>query len=168
MLGDVTDVNRANAETSEESFTRWIVSDRLDIIRDVLNGPYLEMFGAQDDVEFDYQDPVPENREADNAELTTKVTMACALVAARFDPQESLEAVGLPAIDYTGNPKVTAAPEAIPGSPETAVGGQDSEEDPGLGELAAAALALREITDGEIRDMIDALGYIGNGHGGAR
>lgn len=110
MLGIVDDVNRANAETAEESFGRWSVIPRLDRRRDTLNCKLLPMFGAED-VEFDYEDPLPGNRADDNAELTAKASAAQALVDAGYDPEMVLEVVGLPAMDFVGQPKSLSGPE---------------------------------------------------------
>jgi HK97 family phage portal protein len=152
MIGDVDDVNRANAETAEETFARWLVSERLDLIRDVLNGPYLTLFGAQDQVEFDYDDPVPDNREADNFELTTKCNAASTLVAAGYDPEDVLEVVGLPAMSFTGATAVEAAPEINPEVelPEAAEGQGGDTADEAQAELARAfrEIANREVIEG--------------------
>jgi len=112
MLGNSDDVNRANAQTAEEVFGRWKVIPRLDRIRDTLNNVFLPMFGATGEgVEFDYVNPLPDDREADNAELTAKTTAWAALVNAGADPDDAAEVVGLPAMKMVAVP---ALPPPVP------------------------------------------------------
>src|SRR5258708_4974386 len=73
MLGVSDDVNRANAQTGQEVFAAWGTVPRLDRKKDVLNNRLLPMFGSTGTgVEFDYVNPVPANRELDQAELTDR------------------------------------------------------------------------------------------------
>ncbi len=60
LLGDVEDVNRANAEAAEVVFSRWLLVPRLNRWRTMLNDDFLPAFGSvgQGWV-FDYNDPVP-------------------------------------------------------------------------------------------------------------
>jgi len=155
MTGDVADVNRANAETAEETFTRWIISDRLDITKDVLNGPYLEMFGAQDSVEFDYDDPTPDNRTLDNNELTAKVAAFVALVGKGVDPDSAAETVGLPNMKMSEPdpvPAAIAAPDA-PAAIEPA-------STPAELEQASIANAFRQLADKELTEMAHVFGSL--------
>jgi HK97 family phage portal protein len=118
MLGVSDDVNRANAQTGQEVFSAWTVVPRLDRKRDVLNNRLLPMFGsAGADVEFDYVNPVPANRELDQSELTAKATAVQLLVAAGFEPDDVLEVVGLPQMDLAATAVQAAAPAPLPGSP---------------------------------------------------
>lgn len=101
MLGTVEDVNRANAQTAEEVFTAWGTLPRLDRRRGTLNFKLLPMFGDPT-VEFDYEDPSPNNRADDNEELAAKAKAAQMLVDAGYDPEDVLEVVGLPAMNFVG------------------------------------------------------------------
>ena len=88
---------------------RWKISPRLDRWRDVLNSQLLPLFGATGDgVEFDYVYPMPQNREQDALELTTKANAALALITAGYDQHDVLETVGLPdmkvALNLTSEP----------------------------------------------------------------
>lgn len=113
MLGVSDDVNRANAQTGMEMFAAWVIAPRLTRKRDVLNNMLLPLFGAAGaDVEFDFENPVPVNRELDQAELTSKATAVQVLVAAGFKPADVLEVVGLPEMGLAPKPKVVAAPPA--------------------------------------------------------
>lgn len=146
MLGTATDVNRANAQTAEEVFVGWQTLPRLERRRDTLNCKLLPMFGSTGQgVEFDFEDPSPDNREADNAELTAKATAAATLVNAGFDPADVLEAVGLP--DMGVVEKATQAPALppgwVPGAPPAAPDDPAQAGDP-------AALLRRVLSDGRV------------------
>lgn len=105
MLGNSDEVNRSNAQTAEEVFSRWKIQPRLDLLKDTLNHQYLPMFGSTgDNVEFDYVNASPDDREADNAELTAKANAAAALVQAGFDPADVCEVVGLPDMALIATP----------------------------------------------------------------
>lgn len=104
MLGNSQDVNKANAEAGEISFARWIVVPRVERFKQALNHRLLPMFGA-DDLEFDYDKVVPEDREADDRERTSKTGAAKTLIDAGFDPAETLAALELPEIAYKGRPQ---------------------------------------------------------------
>src|SRR4029078_11740631 len=77
-LGDVQDVNRASADASKAYMAESLTVPRLERIKAALNFEFLPMFGMGDRYEFDYDNPVPEDRETENSTLTTKVN---ALVA---------------------------------------------------------------------------------------
>lgn len=148
MLGTVDDVNRANAATAEEIFVGWQTIPRLDRRKDTLNYKLLPMFypqGSDVPVEFDYEDPSPDNREEDNAELTAKATAAKTLIDAGFDPGDVLEVVGLP--DMTVLEKATQAPALPPGwVPGQPAPGNAPAQDGG----ALAALLTRVLNDGYV------------------
>lgn len=99
MLGTVDDVNRANAEAGEVMFARWLVVPDLEAVKDALNNQLLPLFGtAARGLEFDFENPVPEDRELTARELTAKADAARTLVDAGFSPEAVLSAVGLPEI----------------------------------------------------------------------
>ncbi len=101
MLGSVDDVNRAQGEASVAMFAQWLVVPRLERWREMLNSQFLPLFGPQGKgVEFDFDDPVPSNYEANNAERDSKVNAAVALVGAGFDPVETLAALDLPPLTF--------------------------------------------------------------------
>jgi HK97 family phage portal protein len=134
MLGTVEDVNRANAQTAEEVFVAWSEIPRLDRRKETLNTKFLPLFYPQVTnpalvpVEFDYDDPSPVNQEAAINEMAAKVTAACALVDAGYDPHDALEAVGLPDMDVAE--KATQMPVAPPGwVPAPPAGGDGASAD---------------------------------------
>jgi HK97 family phage portal protein len=109
MLGAVDDVNRANAEAAEVVFARWMIVPRLERIKGALNSDFLPLFGGTTDgLEFDYCNPVPEDREAEVKALTAKTNGVAALVSAGFDSAEACAAVGLPIMRWTGPTGVVA------------------------------------------------------------
>lgn len=121
MLGNSTDVNRANAQTAEEVHISWHEIPRLKRLRTVLNHMLLPMFGStSENREFDFEDPSPTSSEDANDELTAKSKALALLVATGFDPMDACEVVGLPYMRYVGPP--LGAPNPIAGQ----TGGQAS------------------------------------------
>lgn len=111
LLGSVDDVNRANAEAGEVVFARWLIVPRLERIKAALNYDLLPLFGpTTQGLEFDYCSPVPEDEEAENAELTARSNAAAALAAAGWEPDDVLHAVGLPPMRWRGTQAAAAVP----------------------------------------------------------
>ena len=106
MLGNSDDVNRANAQTAEEVHVAWHEIPRLRRQRNVLNAPYLGMFaGTGENVEFDFDNPMPPSANEANEELTVKSNAVQLLVEAGFDAHDALRVVGLPDMGWTAPPK---------------------------------------------------------------
>lgn len=103
LLGDVDDVNRANAEAAEVLYTRWLINPRLDQFRQALNTRFLPMFKDGDKYEFDYNNPIPEDAEGQRAERDSQVANAIALINAGFEPVETLRVLDLPEIPFVGS-----------------------------------------------------------------
>lgn len=95
MLGLSEDVNRANADAGEVSFARWITSPRAARWQDMTNNTYLKLFTGGDTLEMEHDRVVPEDREADDRERTSRANAAVAL-AAVWEPDDALAVVGLP------------------------------------------------------------------------
>lgn len=95
MLGLSEDVNRANADAGEVSFARWISSMRTSRWQDMLNNTYLPMFTGGDTLVMEHDRVVPEDREADDRERTSRANAAVAL-ATIWEPEDVLVAMGLP------------------------------------------------------------------------
>lgn len=101
-LGATDDVNRANADAAEVFLARWLIVPRLRRTRAVWNHRILPMYGtAGQGLEFDYDSPVPEDAEAEAAQLTAKANAAKTLRDAGYDPGDILTTVGLPAMRHT-------------------------------------------------------------------
>ncbi len=125
LLGAVDDVNRANAEAAEVVMARWLVAPRLERIKQALNNDFLPLFfgkGAQVPLEFDYENPVPDDREADNAELTAKAGALKVYVELGATWESACEALGLPEMEFEKPepppaPAGFGAPALPPGKP---------------------------------------------------
>lgn len=113
MLGLSETVNRANAEAAEATFARWLVTPRLERIKQALNCYFLPMFGSSAaNLEFDYCEHIPEDREMASKELTGKADAALALITAGYYAPEVLEAVGLPDMAF-GSPDADPEKELL-------------------------------------------------------
>jgi HK97 family phage portal protein len=139
MLGTSEDVNRANAQTAEEVFVSWQTTPRLERRKNTLNSKYLPMFGEglEDKLEFDYEDPNADNRELDNMEMQTKAQAANLLISTGFDPDDVLEAVGLPSMFFKA--PITPKPLPVEAPPSSAggigVGTPESDSDKQLNDI---------------------------------
>ncbi len=101
MTGATEDVNKAVADANERMFGRYLIRPRLCKIQTGL-AELLRRYGdTGKGLEFDYADPVPEDREADSNERITKAQSAKLLVEAGYDAAEVLEVVGLPEMKWT-------------------------------------------------------------------
>ena len=107
LLGDVEDVNRANAEAAEVVFARWLIEPRLRRLRTALNDDLLPQFGPSlsRGYEFDFDPVVPPNAAELRADQRARSLSAKEFVLAGMDPDGTLEAFGLPEIGYLGPPK---------------------------------------------------------------
>lgn len=115
MLGVVEDVNRSNIEGSEYIFAKYKLVNRLERIKGVFNGPYLSMFGMTGQgLEADYDNPVPDDWQADSETLKTYAHAALELIEAGYDPDDVASGIGLPAMKYIGPPAKLPLPKAVP------------------------------------------------------
>jgi hypothetical protein len=121
-LGTVDDVNRASAEAGALMLARGHTVPRLERIKGALNNDFLPMFGMTGKgLEFDYKSPVPEDREADNAERESKAIAFKALTDAGVDHADAAQAVGLPTMKVRLITPVVVAPPVAPAAPTPAV-----------------------------------------------
>jgi hypothetical protein len=163
LTGSVDDVNRANAEANEVMFARWLLVPRLERIKQALNNDFLPLFGtAAKGLEFDYDNPVPDDRELASAELTARANAAKALADAGWEPAGVLSAVGLPEISY-GAP--AAVPEPAPsGRPARAFLGRSrtrgTADHPEPPDMAAAMAAVQASHDKALNALIAEWGPI--------
>jgi HK97 family phage portal protein len=160
MLGNADDVNRANSQTAEEVFGRWKILPRLDRQRDILNSVYLPLFGTTGEgVEFDYVNPLPDDREADNAELTAKTSAYSVLIQAGVDPEEAAKVVGLPPMKHvTPVPALPPVPTADQGEQDEQAGNDPAENDaPVQNRLRniTAPRVLNAVADGHDPSQVD-------------
>lgn len=104
-LGQTESVNRATAETAIYTNSRHITKPRCVRWAEALNTRLLPMFGSMaSDVEYVFDLQVPKDTQADDAERTSKANAASLLVNAGYDPAQTLEAVGLPPMEWVGIP----------------------------------------------------------------
>jgi HK97 family phage portal protein len=97
MLGTVEDVNRANADAAEVVFGRWHTKPRLERWKQALNNDLLPMFGdTVRDLEFDYEQDLPVDTEAEKAVFASSIESAIKLIERGVEPTAAFEAVGLP------------------------------------------------------------------------
>lgn len=98
MTGATEDVNKAVADANERMFGRYLLRPRLKKVQTALNA-ILKQFGSTgENVEWDFEDPVPEDREADSKDRITKAQALKLFVEAGADWDGALEVVGLPQI----------------------------------------------------------------------
>lgn len=147
-LGLSESVNRANAEAADTTFARWQVKPRCGRIKMALNHDFLPLFGATAlGLEFDFCNPVPDDREADNEERTSKSEAARNLVVAGYEPAAVLTAVGLPEMPYVG------PPEGVGGSRRRT----NNTRAPGLARAQAPLVLGRADPEGPREDWQDRL-----------
>ena len=140
LLGTVEDVNRANAQTAEEVFVSWSTVPRLERRKNTLDHKFLPLFGQTGKgVEFDYDDPNPDNREEDNGELTAKTAAFSVLIDAGVDPDDAAEVVGLPSMAMVE--KAVQIPVVPPGWVPAPPG--EGGAPPAAGQQAAEVIRLR-------------------------
>lgn len=117
MLGVTKDVNRANAETQEIMYQRWLVVPRLERIKQLLNTKLLPMFGEgqADQYEWVYDDPTPEDKKGDAEVLAAAATAVKTFIDAGFDPSDVLEACHIEPMKRaeTPPPPALAAPGPV-------------------------------------------------------
>jgi len=122
VLGLSENVNRANAEAGEYGFAKRLTVPRCERIKDALNGPYLRLFSKSmgpDNFAFAYTNPVPQDREGDNAERISKAQTYAALVAAGVDPDDAAQQAGLPRMKQAPKPEPDPALTEAPGPQQT-------------------------------------------------
>jgi len=126
MLGGTEDVNKAAAWAAQTIFARWLVKPRLEIKRSAWNEEIIPLFGPLGDrMVVDFANPIPEDREDDDRERTSKSTAVSQLVAAGAYLPDALDAYGLPPMRRTA--EVEADTEPDPTDPDEPA---EPDEDP--------------------------------------
>lgn len=96
MTGATEDVNKAVADANERMFGRYLMRPRLKKIQAGLT-ILLQRYGSTGKgLEFDFADPVPEDREADSKDRITKFQSLKLAIEAGMDWDDALEVIGLP------------------------------------------------------------------------
>jgi len=131
-MGVTDGVNYAAAKAARTQFAELLTVPRLDRWQGGLNRQLLPMFEpprkpgkpVKRTVEFDYDSPVENDSETENAERESKANTAAIYITAGFSPASVQEALGLPDMEYgtdeQGDPDrdlmislVKAAPAAL-------------------------------------------------------
>ncbi len=106
--------SRAEAEAVEVINARWKVRPRLGRIKSALNTELLKLYGQTGTgLEFDHDNPVPPDHQADNERLTSRTTAWKTLVDGGVDPNVAAAIVGLPDVATATGPLVAAAPRDL-------------------------------------------------------
>lgn len=97
MLGMPEGTNRATAEAAEYVYAKWHINTRLKRIKQALNNDFLPLFGPTgENVEFDFDSPIPEDLDREASERTSKAQAFSAYLAAGVEPEEAAMICGLP------------------------------------------------------------------------
>jgi HK97 family phage portal protein len=100
-VGDVDDVNRATADASAAWFGSMLTVPRCERIKAALNHDLLPLYGrTAEGLEWDYENPVADDRELAARELTAKAGAARELIEAGAYGPEVLAALDLPEIAF--------------------------------------------------------------------
>ncbi len=131
LLGDSEDVNRANADAADASFSKRLLRARAMRIRGTLNQDFLPLFGAAaaERFEFDFIDPVPPDQAEQRLELRNKTDIAVNLVNAGFEAAPVLEYLGLPPWDYDAPVFIQGTQEAEDDNDEPPTDDEPDDED---------------------------------------
>ena len=122
-IGIIDDVNRATADAAIAWFAQQMTVPRLNRWKTCFDTQLLPMFGTDSTkVQTAYANPVPADREAENAERDSKVAAWAALVAAGADPGEAADYVGIPRLKMAPKPEPAMVP---PGQDPDMPPGQD-------------------------------------------
>lgn len=98
VLGDVDDVNRATAGAAMTLHARADLVPRLDRWRGMLNHDLMPLYGpGSAGLTWDYETPVPEDEEREDAERTSKAQAAAVYIESGWEPDSVKEALDLPA-----------------------------------------------------------------------
>lgn len=116
MLGIDESANKAVAQTAEYIFAKWLTVPRLERIRGALNNDLLPLYGGTaDDLEFDFDSPVPQDEAAENDARDSKVNAYKVLVVdCGVDPKDAAEVVGLPVMEIRERVEVPAREKTPP------------------------------------------------------
>jgi len=114
--GEVQDVNRASADASAAWFAKRLTVPRLQRWKGMANNDFLPLFGGDPNLEFDFESPVAEDEEAENAERGSKATAAKTYIDAGFTADSVVEALDLPDSLVWEKPEPPAPPPPPPGA----------------------------------------------------
>ena len=119
MLGDVEDVNRANADAGLVIYAQRLLVPRLNRWRTLLNDDLLPLFGSLGSgYHFNYTDPVPPNAQQEGQNERMRALSAASFIREGFDPAGVLATFKFPPMEWAGPPdarfKLENTPDEIP------------------------------------------------------
>lgn len=134
IMGLVEDVNRANAETSERLYGRWVLLPRLTFLGDFLQHEIAPLYDANDRILVLPMSPVPEDKEARHDLLTVAPWAPEANeVRSWLDLQPKPELEGLHYVPGSGSfvqgAQLKQGPQSEPAGPGSDEGDEDSDAD---------------------------------------
>lgn len=145
MMGISEDVNRANAEAADATYGRRTDNPLLLEWQELANGPYVEMFGDGGRVDFQFDNPIPEDKEDQRADQAARIDGAIKLIGAGVDPADAFETMGLPPMRMAEAPAEPEPAEDTGDGTNTGQNGDNPEDAPGINAAAmekATALGL--------------------------
>ncbi len=155
--GEVEDVNRATADASSVWFAKRLTVPRLSRWKGMANNDFLPLFGAAaKGLEFDYESPVSEDEEAENAERLNKAQAAKIYVDMGVTFDSVQEAFELPDALVWEKPEpppapVIAAPDPGAAAPDAPADTPPPAKPDGIPTEQVAAL-LTLVLEGRHRD----------------
>jgi len=122
-LGDIDDVNRASAVAAADWFARYLTLERLERWKGMLNADFLPLFGiTAKGLEFDYDNPIPDDPERINAERESKANAAKTYIDAGANRDSVKKALDLPeALVFEESKPAPVPPETSDAVPAQAV-----------------------------------------------
>jgi len=158
MLGEPEGSNRASAMAAEYIEARRLLVPRADRIKGTLNHDYLPLFGATgENVEFDYDSPVPDDEEAAAKILNERVDAFSKLLAAGVDPVDAAMVACLP--EMTMLEPEPVPPQLVPAAP----GDPAEPADPGLEDDVAARARQLLASGGLARAIMNGHSFTSGG-----
>jgi phage portal protein BeeE len=147
MFGKTESKTRANAEASIFVFTRFVVLPFLENITDVLTNHYLREFPGTEDMEFTFDDPVPQNDENKRAIAETLFKTGA------ITPDEIRQMFNLDPLNLPGTKVPYTTIQSIPLSEDAAPAAQEKPgKSPGKDDAEKPADAEKEPPKGESKD----------------
>ncbi len=126
MLGQTEDVNRATAMAAMAVHADAVTKPALRAMKSLLNTRFLPRFPGAEQLEFDHEPAAEADPELEDKLETGKVERAVNLIGIGFDPEETMERMGLPSITWNGFPDAGSVPRPPPPRPTDGPGDADA------------------------------------------
>ncbi|HUM06405.1 MAG TPA: phage portal protein [Terriglobales bacterium] len=143
MLGNVNDVNLANARASMAMYDAQCIDPRANRLKQTLNSQFLGLFGTNTrGLYFDYEPVVKADEQADATVVNTKALAAQILISSGFEADDVLNVVGLP-------PMVWREPEQqpLPGQTDPSEEGENEDAEGSDGQVNSPSSESEEGED---------------------